>query len=176
MKSTPELIAECLSQAGVKAILVGGLAMEAHGYGRQTYDLDCLIVGSDAEPFEKALLAAGYTREPTGGNFRRYVPATVYHAPVDVLLVESDTFERMFKESRPWRYGEVTLRVPSLPHLIALKLHAIRNNSVREARDLGDVAELLAANPGAIGEEELADLCAKYGPAGIRERLRRMRP
>ena len=42
MKSTPELVAECLAKAGVKSLLVGGLALEAHGYGRQTYDVESL--------------------------------------------------------------------------------------------------------------------------------------
>lgn len=171
MVSTPELVAACLGEAGVASLLVGGLALEAHGYGRQTYDVDCLMAIEALAAFEKAILAAGYTPAPSGENFRRYLPPTVYHAPVDVLLVDGATFDQMLKDSRPWQSGVAALRVPSLPHLIALKLHAMRNNPSREARDLGDVAELLVANPGVITEEELAALCATYGPPGIRDRL-----
>lgn len=47
----------------------------------------------------------------------------------------------------------------------------MRSNPAREARDPGDVAELLAANPGVSAKEELAALCATYGPPGIRDWL-----
>ena len=78
-------------------------------------------------------------------------------------------------EALGWAVGGATLQVPSLLNLIALKLHSIANNSAREARDLGDIAELLAANPGAIDEKDLTEVCAKYGPAGILDRLGRLR-
>ncbi|MCE9615092.1 MAG: nucleotidyl transferase AbiEii/AbiGii toxin family protein [Lentisphaerae bacterium] len=175
MQSTPELVAACLARAGVDALVVGGLAMEAHGYGRQTYDVDCLMAAADVDAFERSLLGEGYARAPSGENFRRYAAPSVYQAPVDVLLVAADTFGNMLKDSLAWQFGSVTLRVPSLPHVIALKLHAIRNNPAREARDLGDVSELLAANPGAIAEADLAALCAKHGPPGIGDRLGRLR-
>ena len=58
--------------------------------------------------------------------------------------------------------------------MIALKLHAVRNDARREARDLGDVAELLRLNPGRISVEELEELCAKFGSREIAAKLKRL--
>jgi hypothetical protein len=61
--------------------------------------------------------------------------------------------------------------VPGLAQLIALKLHAIRNEPRREGRDLPDITELLRLNPGRITTGELGELCDKFGPTGIGSRL-----
>ncbi len=66
----------------------------------------------------------------------------------------------------------LTLRVPSLPHLIALKLHAARQES-REGRDVPDIVALLEANPGVVPPAVLCELCARYGTPGIAEQLAR---
>ena len=92
---------------------------------------------------------------------------------MDILLVSVETFDRIFAESGAWTVGRAEFRVPSLPHLIALKLHAMRNDPAREARDLADVLALLQANPGAVSEDELARLCRRYGPTGIAEKMRK---
>jgi hypothetical protein len=58
-------------------------------------------------------------------------------------------------------------------HLLAAisELHAIRNNPQREPRDFSDIVEVVRANPGHLGNDELSGLCEKYGPEGLRERL-----
>ena len=71
----------------------------------------------------------------------------------------------------PLQRGSTKLHAAALPHLIALKLHAIRNNPAREAGDLGDIARLLRANPGALSARELAALCTQVGPSGIETKL-----
>jgi hypothetical protein len=38
-----EAIIRALNQAGVRYIVVGGLAVIAHGFGRTTYDVDLVI-------------------------------------------------------------------------------------------------------------------------------------
>lgn len=38
-----EAIAQALNEAGVRYIVVGGLAVIAHGYGRSTYDVDLVV-------------------------------------------------------------------------------------------------------------------------------------
>ncbi|MGH8163514.1 MAG: hypothetical protein ACREP1_04180, partial [Rhodanobacteraceae bacterium] len=42
-KADLELITNALNQAGVPFIVVGGIAVIEHGYGRSTYDLDIVI-------------------------------------------------------------------------------------------------------------------------------------
>ena len=90
---------------------------------------------------------------------------------VDLLFVDAPTFDRLESGGVPLQRGRVTLHAPALPHLIALKLHAIRNNPAREAGDLGDIARLLHANREAIAANELAALCEQFGPPGINAKL-----
>jgi hypothetical protein len=52
-----------------------------------------------------------------------------------------------------------------------MKLHAIRSNPQREPRDFADIVELVRANPGHLGQDELHALCAKYGPEGMWEKF-----
>ena len=60
--STIDSIACALNGAGVPFLVVGGLAVVAHGYGRQTQDLD-LVVPVDADTVGRlfaALATLGY--------------------------------------------------------------------------------------------------------------------
>ena len=63
------------------------------------------------------------------------------------------------------------MQTPALSHLIALKLHAIRNNPAREPGDLGDIARLLLANPNTLSTDQLRALCTQFGPPGIAAKL-----
>ena len=52
--SSIESIARALNNAEVSFLVVGGLAVVAHGYGRQTQDLD-LVIRLDAPCINAAL-------------------------------------------------------------------------------------------------------------------------
>lgn len=57
--------------------------------------------------------------------------------------------------------------VPSLSHLIALKLHALKNNpEVRERWDLRDILELIKVNRVNVETDAFQDLCLEYGTEG----------
>lgn len=171
MRSALEILAEGLADRRMEALLIGGFALPAYGVVRQTVDLDCLIADTDEETLLTILSEAGYVEKARATTFIRYSHSSPALTDVDVLLVDRDTFDKMRRESRPYRAGSVALRIPSLPHLVALKLHAIRNNPKRELRDLADIAELLRANPNAVSRSELRALCERYGPAGIVSKL-----
>lgn len=58
-----ELIARALNAAEIQHLVVGGLAVNAHGYERFTHDID-LVIGLAPENITRglhALMAAGYT-------------------------------------------------------------------------------------------------------------------
>jgi hypothetical protein len=90
---------------------------------------------------------------------------------VDLLYVDEETAAKMLRQPKELRVAGTTCIVPTLPHLVALKLHAVRNSLRREPRDFADIVELLRANPGAVEREEVRRLCATYGPAGMWEKL-----
>jgi len=152
-------------------LVIGGHALAAHGVARQTVDVDCLIAVEHRPALDEHLCGGGFERGAETDNFARYVHRSRMVPDVDVLFVDAPTFERLQAGASPMRRGEAALRVPSLPDLIALKLHAIRNQPAREVGDLGDIARLLAANPGKVSKEGLGSLCQRFGPAGIENKL-----
>src|SRR5207237_10023465 len=92
----------------------------------------------------------GYREMGRTENAVRYANSAPELPDVDVLLVDGATFEKLFAESNILRRGQHAFRVPSLRHLVALKLHAIRNDARRESRDFADIAELLRNNAGNV--------------------------
>ena len=146
MQATFDLLAKCRRPF----LIVGGHALAAHGVVRQTIDVDCLIAAGDAAALNEVLRSAGYSESSRTENFVRYRHLLPRYAEIDVLLVDLSTLEELLNASRPLKRGKNEFRVPALPHLIALKLHAIRNNPEREARDFGDIAELLHVPIGTV--------------------------
>lgn len=171
MKTVLEIICEGLEARNTAVLLIGGHALLAFGVARQTLDVDCLMVDSDSMVLHTILTEAGYKETERTENFIRYSHSSVYLMDVDVMLVDRDTFEKMLQHSFVYKIGVVNMRIPCLIHLIALKLHAIKNNLKRELRDLSDIVELLRNNQGEIGKEELKATCMRYGPKGIYDKL-----
>lgn len=171
MRTVLEIIWEGIETHKATALMIGGQALPAFGVARQTVDVDCLVTDSDSKILDAVLTKAGYTETERTENFVRYSHSSVYLMDVDLMLVENDTFEKMLERSFIYRVETINIRVPCLAHLIALKLHAIKNNPKRELKDLGDIVELLRSNQEAVAKDELESICAKYGPDNIQAKL-----
>ena len=60
---------------------------------------------------------------------------------MDLMFVRPTTFKPMFEESRGAELYGTNLRIPTLEHLLALKLHAIKNTRPnRFFKDFMDIA------------------------------------
>lgn len=153
-----ETIARALHASGVPFIVVGGLAVVAHGYGRQTQDLD-LVVPLDAASAPRlfeALGSIGYAPripvtaaqladEATRSRWiaERGMTVLAFHSeahretPIDVLVRESFDFTSEHAHARVAELSPgVTVRILRLPTLLRMKADAGR------PQDLADVAEL----------------------------------
>lgn len=156
-------------------LVIGGHALGVYGVSRQTLDVDCLIAAEDRSLLDDFLREGDFSLLGSTENFARYTPKSPLLPEVDVLFVDETTFAKLLPAAVPLSLHTEGLRVPALAHLIALKLHAIRNNPLREARDLGDIAELLRANPESVSQTELAALCDQFGTPGIETKLKSLR-
>ena len=85
--------------------------------------------------------------------------------PIHAMFVAAETFGKMWAKSVPHTYGGSQLRVPSIAHLIALKLHALKNSPERQGKDMRDIIHLLELNPGVVSKQELRQLCTRYASA-----------
>jgi hypothetical protein len=61
------------------------------------------------------------------------------------MRVDAATFAKMEADRKAWDFGNKRFAVPALDHLIAMKLHAMKNNPERAGKDGWDIAALLPA-------------------------------
>jgi hypothetical protein len=154
-------------------MIIGGLSLQAHNYTRQTIDCDCMIRLCDLEAFRAGVAPAGYTEAGRTQAFARFSHRDRSSPPMDVMLVDDATFEKVWAASFEYDWSSARLRVPALLHLVALKLHAVKNNPERLLKDFADIQELFAANTSVITEADLLSICQRYGPP---ESFRILRP
>lgn len=171
MESVLQLLAEISANTHIPILLIGGHALQAYGVTRQTLDVDVLIAEADAETMDAALRRVGYSQVARSEIFARYRHPSMVLADVDVLYVDSETASKMLQQATPYAVGETRCLVPALSHLLGMKLHAIRTNPRREARDFADIVELIRSNPEGISKDEVHSLCTKYAPEGLWEKL-----
>ncbi len=172
MKSVLQLLMEISATQRISLFLIGGYALQAYGVVRQTLDVDALVCDVHAMTLDAAMSQAGYKAVARSEIFTRYRHPSMLLPDVDILYVSSDTASTIADQARECTLGEVICLVPSLPHLLSMKLHAITSNPEREARDVADIIELLRANPESIGKAELHRLCTRYASESVWERVR----
>jgi hypothetical protein len=153
-----ETIVKALNAAKVQYLIVGGVAVVAHGYERLTKDLD-LVIGLERENIIRglrALMAVGYhlripvTPEQFADpklreDWRRDKNMIVLQlwsdlhrrTPVDVFVYEPFDFAKEMKRAlRVPVFGEELAAVVSYKTLLALKKSAGRS------QDLADIEKL----------------------------------
>jgi hypothetical protein len=151
-------IARALNEAAIPFLVVGGLAVVAHGYGRQTQDVD-LVVPIDADtvgrlfdalgtlgyaprvPVTAAQVADQQTRERWIAE--RGMVVLAFHSerhpetPVDVFMREPFDFASEHAAARVVEIAPgVPVRIVRLATLLQMK------EGVGRPQDLADVAEL----------------------------------
>src|SRR5688572_5586345 len=120
--TTAEIIAACAGGSRLAFLIVGGHAVIAHGYPRNTVDLDFLVRKADREDWTAELAKLGYQATHVHENFIQF-SSSQGAIDVDLMLVNDATFDSMQAAAKDRGFGNTTAKIPSLEHLIALKLH-----------------------------------------------------
>ena len=128
--SSIESIARVLNDAKVPFVVVGGVAVVAHGYGRQTQDLD-LVMPLDPGTLRRAVAALGTL------GFHPRIPVTVED------LADPDTRERWYRD-----HGMVVLAFHSEQHAeTPIDLFVHEPFDVMQEHSLAAVAEVAPGVP-----------------------------
>ena len=151
----------------IPIILIGGVAINMYGHSRGTEDIDFLISDDSVEKIKKVLDDMGMKLWVKNDLFRRYTKKDWNIKAIDFLNVEQATFEQIQKQSKKIKIKGHELLIPSIFHLIALKLHAIKNNKQRELGDLPDILEIMKINRVNPATDEFKNLCLKFGTVEI---------
>lgn len=168
-----EAIMEALNRHRVRCLLVGGMAVVAHGHGRMTHDLDLVVKleKDDILGAFRALAELGYApRVPvTAEGFadpatrRGWIEnknMTVLNfysdrfrtTPVDVFVEEPFDFDTAYARAEIAEVEGVTVRYVDIETLIAMKEAAGRPIDLDDARQLRRLA-----GQGATDTESLED-------------------
>lgn len=153
-------------------LIIGGNAVIAYGYPRMTRDIDLLVREEDRREWDALILALDYSSHHVGRVFQMYNPNARHMPPLDLMLVERDTFAKLADGARLVTMENAAVRIPSLGHLIALKLHALRQGDrERHTRDFGDIVELALINQVDLASPEYAAILDRYADAATRAKL-----
>jgi len=89
------------------------------------------------------------------------------------MFVSDETFARMHAEAKRVEADGVATSVVSLPHLIALKCHAMRHGRPHRAmKDIEDLVQLARTNKLDLNEPALRDIILKHGTEELYEILK----
>jgi hypothetical protein len=167
-------IAGLASAGRLPFLLAGGHAVIAHGYPRNTFDLDLIIPRVDRDSWIQLLNRARYSLKYEGPTFLQFDPPQTESLPLDLMLVNPQTFSKMMADAVSFPVASVPAPVVSLFHLLALKCHAIKNgHSGRIVKDADDVIRLLQANQINPNADEIRDLILRHGTTELYEKLRK---
>ena len=155
--------------------MTGAHALLAHGCPRDIAGVDCECAIDAAD---EASIGAHFGlsewnavyRTPFFAKFRLLSTGTPV---IKVMFLDATTFGRLRADSFDFAFDGVTLRVPALIHVIAMRLQIMKNEREREIEDLPDVLALLRANAGKWKPEDLEAACRRFGPPGIHARITR---
>lgn len=167
------LIRDLACEPRLPFLVIGGYAVAAHGYPRLTYDLDLLIPRSGAAEWKTLLGRQGFNAHAEQATFMQFTRGGD-DLGLDLMLVNDETFQGLFADSQPIQFGAAEARMPSLDHLLALKLHVLKQGlRHRVAKDLNDVVMLVLKNGLDIRAAKYEKLFLKYGNADLYDKTLR---
>lgn len=178
VREAAELLRE-IARAGAECnlpfLVIGGLAVVEHGYGRTTEDMDLMIRRADRPAWTEQFGLLGYREWRDGGSFVQYEQAKPDGLPLDAMLVSEATFTKLHGAAVSRAMLGVPVLIPCLNHLLALKLHALRHtHGARGVKDMGDIVTLIENNRLDVTTPEFRAMCDEFGTNEAYESIQRL--
>jgi hypothetical protein len=172
MKNTLELVAEHFGAAHVPYLVVGGWAVGAHGISRMTDDTDILISDESYDDARKALEKAGFREWKRNHLVARFEHGDRRFQVIDLMFANLDTFGKMYRDSVEATMEGCRHHVPHVDHLLAMKLHALKQGAAdRRSKDAGDVLDLARVHHIDLQSDTFRNLCMKFGGESVYDYL-----
>ena len=148
--------------------------MIQHGYTRVTADLDLLVLRSEQEKWRGLLSTLSYECFNDTEGFQQYKKSGKDAWPLDLMLANQETFDGLFAAAASATVQQAVVPLVSLEHLIALKLHVLKQGRLhRFLRDFEDVVELVRIHNLDLQSAPVKGLFLRYGTAELYEKIKR---
>ncbi len=171
-KTVFELVGTEFEKARIPFVLIGGFAVNYYKANRMTNDLDLLMTDKYFSKAVSLLKAGGYQEVAKQNLFARFESNDPAMMDLDIIFVDQASFDGIVKDGQETSIQGISFKVPSLLHLIALKLHSVKHNPAgREYRDLWDVNELIKRNEVDVHSTDFRELCLTYGTEAIYHKI-----
>jgi hypothetical protein len=166
------VIDQAATAAQLSYLVIGGYAVIAHGYPRLTFDFDLAIERERQHEWLECVGRLGYSVYHDGGAFVQ-LTSDLHAWPLDFMLLNDGTFQKLFTASKMRTIDGVTIRIPCIEHLIALKVHALNHARARRfLKDFQDVTELVLRNKIDLASAEIQEIFQRYGTTDLYEKVR----
>jgi len=147
VQSTLERLAHRLGQEGIPYAVIGGMALNVHGYVRVTRDVDVLLSPEGLETFARLCVGRGYVAAFPGA--RKTFMDTESQIPIEIITSgeypgDGRPKAVVFPDPAASSVEVEGIRVVALPTLVELKL-ASGLSAGHRLRDLADVQDLIVA-------------------------------
>jgi hypothetical protein len=165
------LAAEQLPAAGVECLLIGGFAVNYHGYTRNTLDVDFMIVADQLEVVRRIMKQAGFINVAIRDNVA-FFGAADSTPRVDFLRVDAETLRKLSANAVDVAVRGHALKVPALKDLLAMKIFALSQDTARRmGKDLPDIAYLCLLHKLDL-VADIQPLCERFGTEKVYELIR----
>ena len=161
-------------ERGLRFLLIGGFAVNAHGHARTTGDLDFAVARSDRDAWQNLIQSLGHHLGESDERFLQFESNVPGRLPIDVMLANERTFAGLWDAAIEVEYEGRRYRVASIEHLIAMKLHVLKQGKLhRFLKDFQDVVDLVRVNKLDLRTEKFRVLFMKYGNVRLYEQVLR---
>jgi hypothetical protein len=155
-----------LNEAGIPYVILGGMAMNAHGYERVTTDVDVLTTREGLDRIHEVLVGRGYLPKFPGS--RKTLRDTTTDVSIDFITAgeypgDGKPKPVQFPDPSSVAIEHDGYRVIDLLHLLELKLASGLSNALR-LKDLADAQQLIVVlkPPRELGEQLDASVRDEY--------------
>ncbi|HEX7914721.1 nucleotidyltransferase domain-containing protein [Rudaea sp.] len=137
--------------AKVSYMLIGGFAVNIHGYVRATHDLDVMVLADDSDLLHDALRKLGYSAIDRRPDLACYFRG---NDRLDVLYARRPISQRLLAQARHADLNGLSVPTISAEGLLGLKIQAFSDDP-RRIRDLTDMMELVKVNRATMNLDEV---------------------
>lgn len=149
-----------LRSANVVYVIIGGVAVNAHGVLRSTHDLDVMVRSEDSDPLDTILNGLGYKAIDRRADLAHYMRPD--GTRLDVLYSRRPITAELLRNPIVAQYSGQSIPIISIEGLIGLKVQAF-NDDPRRIGDLDDIMRLFRANRDKIDMKEVESYFDLFG-------------